>query len=157
MSWRRFNGDKIILTLIDEVENCIVKEKMNGYQLKVCIGTDSQVTRNITEFATVVVFVRDRHGAFMLIKSEKTKYQYTLKERMIEEVAKSVQTAYELCPILDQYNVDLEVHADINTNPQFKSNSALHDAMGYIIGMGFVFKAKPEAFASTYCANKIVH
>jgi predicted RNase H-related nuclease YkuK (DUF458 family) len=54
------------------------------------------------------------------------------------------------------YDVDLEVHADINTNPMFKSNQALHEAMGYILSMGFVFKAKPEAFASSYCANKIV-
>jgi hypothetical protein len=29
--------------------------------------------------------------------------------------------------------------------------------MGYIMGMGFAFKAKPEAFASSSCANKIVH
>jgi predicted RNase H-related nuclease YkuK (DUF458 family) len=28
--------------------------------------------------------------------------------------------------------------------------------MGYILGMGFVFKAKPESFASTNCANRIV-
>ena len=48
----------------------------------------------------------------------------------------------------------MEVHADINTNPQFKSNDALREAMGYILGMGFAFKAKPEAFASSSCANK---
>jgi predicted RNase H-related nuclease YkuK (DUF458 family) len=29
--------------------------------------------------------------------------------------------------------------------------------MGYILGMGFAFKAKPEAFASTSCANKMVN
>jgi hypothetical protein len=28
--------------------------------------------------------------------------------------------------------------------------------MGYILSMGFVFKAKPEAFASSACANKMV-
>ncbi|MFN6260435.1 MAG: ribonuclease H-like YkuK family protein, partial [Bacteroidota bacterium] len=28
---------------------------------------------------------------------------------------------------------------------------------GYILGMGFAFKAKPEAFASTSCANKMVN
>jgi hypothetical protein len=93
----------------------------------------------------------------MLISSEKTKQVYSLKERMIEEVSRSIQIAYQLCPLLDKHEVDLEVHADINTNPQFKSNSALSDAMGYILGMGFVFKAKPDAFASSYCANKIVH
>jgi predicted RNase H-related nuclease YkuK (DUF458 family) len=48
------------------------------------------------------------------------------------------------------------VHADINTDPHFKSNEALKEAMGYILGMGFVFKAKPDAFASSYCADKVV-
>jgi len=28
--------------------------------------------------------------------------------------------------------------------------------MGYILSMGFVFKAKPDAFASSCCADKIV-
>jgi len=32
----------------------------------------------------------------------------------------------------------------------------LREAMGYILSMGFVFKAKPDAFASTSCADKVV-
>ena len=51
---------------------------------------------------------------------------------------------------------DSQVHADINTNPGFKSNAALSEAMGYIRGMGFAFRAKPHAFASSSCANKMV-
>ena len=81
----------------------------------------------------------------------------SIKERMLLEVSKSIEIAYTLCPLLDKYHVELEVHADINTSPNFKSNSALHEAMGYILSMGFVFKAKPEAFASSYCANKMVN
>ena len=79
-----------------------------------------------------------------------------IKERMLNEVQRSIEIAYSLCDLLDLYDVDLEVHADINTSPNFKSNAALHEAMGYILSMGFVFKAKPEAFASSYCANKMV-
>ena len=157
MKWRRFNGQSIEQDILLEVESLIRKERAEGNRLKVCIGTDSQVTNEVTEFATVIVFVRQKHGGFMLISSEKTRYKFALKERMLHEVSKSIDIAYKLCPILDQYDVDLEVHADINTNPQFKSNSALHEAMGYILSMGFVFKAKPDAFASSYCANKIVH
>ena len=157
MEWRRLNGEKISTNIAQEVERIIISEQSKGYNLKVCIGTDSQVTGLTTEFATVIVFVRPKHGGFMLISSEKTKKPFTLKERMIEEVSRSIQIAYPICSLLDTYQVDLEVHADINTNPQFKSNSALSDAMGYILGMGFVFKAKPDAFASSYCANKIVH
>jgi predicted RNase H-related nuclease YkuK (DUF458 family) len=76
---------------------------------------------------------------------------------MLTEVAKSIDIAYQLCPLFNQYEVEMEVHADINTNPQFKSNDALREAMGYILGMGFAFKAKPEAFASSCCANKVVN
>jgi len=72
------------------------------------------------------------------------------------EVARSIEVAYELCDLLDVYGVELEVHADINTDPSFQSNTALKEAMGYILSMGFVFKAKPEAFASTCCADKVV-
>jgi len=28
--------------------------------------------------------------------------------------------------------------------------------MGYILSMGFVFKAKPDAFASSSCADKCI-
>ncbi len=157
MQWRRFNGEPIQHDIVAEVEKLILQERKLGNNLKVCIGTDSQVTAEVTEFATVIVFVRQKRGGFMLISSEKTRYKFGIKERMLHEVAKSIDIAYRLCELLDRYHVDLEVHADINTNPQFKSNSALSEAMGYILSMGFVFKAKPEAFASSYCANKIVH
>ena len=75
---------------------------------------------------------------------------------MLKEVAKSIDVAYSLSRLFTLYDVDLEVHADINTNPQFKSNDALREAMGYILGMGFAFRAKPNAFASSSCANKMV-
>lgn len=157
MLWRKFNGETIHLPIKDEVKNAIIRETQKGYRLKVCIGTDSQVKGAETEFATVIVFLREGHGGFMFIHNEKTKKQYSIKERMLVEVAKSIEIAYELCELFTAYDIDMEVHADINTNPHFKSNEALREAMGYILGMGFAFKAKPEAFASSSCANKIVN
>ena len=157
MRWRKFNGDLIELPIILAVENAIKREIEKGFRLKVCIGTDSQVKGQETEFATVIVLLREGHGGFMFIHNEKTRQRFTIKERMLMEVAKSIEIAYELCNLFTLYNVDMEVHADINTNPHFKSNDALKEAMGYILGMGFAFKAKPEAFASSSCANKIVN
>ena len=157
MLWRKFNGDPIQLPIKTAVEEAISKEINEGCQLKVCIGTDSQVKANITEFATVIVFLREHNGGFMYIHNDKTTQTFHLKERMLAEVAKSIEIAYELCDLFIQYNVEMEVHADINTNPQFKSNDALKEAMGYILGMGFAFKAKPEAFASSCCADKAVN
>ena len=157
MIWRKFNGDPIDLPIKEAVELAIKRETDSGFHLKVCIGTDSQVKGSETEFATVIVFLREGHGGFMFIHNEKTRKQYSIKERMLVEVAKSIEIAYDLCPLFNEYDVDMEVHADINTNPHFKSNDALKEAMGYILGMGFAFKAKPEAFASSSCANKIVN
>lgn len=157
MLWRTFNGDALKLPVKKAVEEAIVRETKAGFHLKVCIGTDSQVRAGETEFATVIVFLREKRGGFMFIHNEKTTHQYSIKERMLVEVAKSIEIAYELCDLFNQYDVDMEVHADINTSPQFKSNDALREAMGYILGMGFAFKAKPEAFASSCCADKVIH
>lgn len=157
MRWRKFSGEPIELPIYTAVEQAIKRETDKGYRLKVCIGTDSQVKGQETEFATVIVFLREGHGGFMFIHNERTRQQYTIKERMLVEVAKSIEIAYELCNLFTLYEVDMEVHADINTNPNFKSNDALREAMGYILGMGFAFKAKPEAFASSSCANKVVN
>ena len=157
MKWRRLNGQRIELPIKEAVEQTLIRETNEGYKLKVCIGSDSQVRGKVTEFATVIVFLREKKGGFMFISNYKTEQQMGLRERMISEVARSVEIAYELCDLLDKYHVALEVHADINTDPHFKSNVALREAMGYILGMGFVFKAKPDAFASSSCADKMVH
>jgi predicted RNase H-related nuclease YkuK (DUF458 family) len=154
MKWRRLNGQGIELPIKQAVEQTILREKADGYNLKVCIGTDSQVHSGVIEFASVIVFLREKRGGFMYIHKFKSTQKMSLRERMITEVAKSVEVAYGLCDLLDKYNIGLEVHADINTDPNFESNVALKEAMGYILGMGFEFKAKPNAFASTSCADK---
>jgi predicted RNase H-related nuclease YkuK (DUF458 family) len=56
--WRKLDGARIKSSIEDEVRCVIVREKEMGHQLKVCIGTDSQVKGRETEFATVIVFIR---------------------------------------------------------------------------------------------------
>lgn len=154
--WRRFDGRKIHLPIEQEVRQIMEAELANGYALQVCIGTDSLVKGNKINFATVIVFRRKGKGAFMLIHNEVIQRRMAIKERMLYEVSKSIDVAFRLTPLFIEFNINMEVHADINTNPNFKSNTALKEAMGFIMGMGFIFKAKPQAFASTSCANKMV-
>ncbi len=154
--WRKLSGETLSDNIIGEVDNALAREKKAGNRIKLCVGTDSQVYGGVIEFATVIVFIREERGGFMFIHQDSQRTKMTIKERMLIEVARSIEVAYQLCPLLEKFGTELEVHADINTSPQFKSNTALSDAMGYILSMGFVFKAKPDAFASSYCANKIV-
>ncbi|MCB0735316.1 MAG: hypothetical protein H6608_01660 [Flavobacteriales bacterium] len=153
--WRKLSGDRLQRDLATEVDE-VLKTETTQHRIKVCIGTDSQVKGDITEFATAIVFLREGRGGFIFLNKYRSKRVFSLKERMLHEVSDSIETAYLLCPTFDKYHVEMEVHADINTDPQFQSNIAFKEAMGYILGMGYTFKAKPDAFASTYCANKVV-
>lgn len=155
-NWRRLNGDSISKPIKEAVFATIKDETLKGNKLKVCIGSDSLDRAGVIEFATVIVFLREKKGGFMYISNDKMRQRMTVRERMIAEVARSVEVAYALCDLLDEYDIELEVHADINTDPNFKSNAALKEAMGYILSMGFVFKAKPDAFASSSCADKCI-
>lgn len=156
MAWRTFNGHSLQRPIIELVKDTILREKRKGYNLKVCIGTDSQVKGENIRFATVIVFLRKNSGGFMYVNHQSENTEMSIRERMIREVSKSIEVAYDLCPVLDEHDVGLEVHADINTDPNFRSHDALKEAMGYIKSMGYVFKAKPDAFASSACADKVV-
>jgi hypothetical protein len=43
--WRRLNGDEIQRSIADEITEMLLIERAAGNDLKVCIGTDSQVKR----------------------------------------------------------------------------------------------------------------
>ncbi|MBO9594087.1 MAG: ribonuclease H-like YkuK family protein [Niabella sp.] len=154
--WRKLTGERITTYIEDELLDVIRRERQLGSQLKVCIGTDSQVKGADTEFATAIVFIRKGRGGFMYLNNETTREKMSIRQRMMVEVARSIEVAYALSGVFNTHQVDMEVHVDINTDPMYKSNDALREAIGYITGMGFAFKAKPEAFASSCCANKVV-
>ena len=155
-TWQNMTGKIFRNSITKLVREAIIREHANGHQLKVCVGSDSHVYGDFINYATAVVIIRKGKGAFTFIKKERLMQKISIKERMLNEVNKSVEIAYAICSVLENYNVEMEVHADINTNPEFKSNVALKDAMGYILGMGYTFKAKPYAFASSNCADMMV-
>lgn len=157
LNWKKLNGEPIE-NILEKVESTILEEIAAGNKIKICIGTDSQMHATTCEFATVIVFIREKRGGFIYVAKQLAPHYYgSIKQRMLEEVSYSVGAAYPLCPILERYEIPMEVHVDINSDPHFESNVALKEAMGYILGMGFEFKAKPDAYASSSCANKVVH
>ncbi len=74
---------------------------------------------------------------------------------MLREVSRSISVGYEIAPLLDLYGVDLEIHADINQNEKHASNSALSEAVGWIMGMGWKSRVKPNAYAASCVADKL--
>lgn len=156
MCWKTFGGIELSNSLVETIDKALLDEINNYGKPKICIGTDSQVRNGLVEFATVILFVRKGRGGYMFVNKELLSIKLTIKERMLKEVNKSIETAYSLQSVFEKYNINPEIHVDINTNSGHKSNVALQDAMGYIKGMGYGFMAKPNAFASTSCANKVL-
>jgi len=166
MEWKR-NNKVIKEPLIEYLENIFDEEMAKGHKLEVWVGTDSTKNGSKYSFATVIVIrmTEDMGGITvgrcgMIIystydKAFKNMNKSGVNERMVYEVGKSVGVAYELAPLLDLYDIPLEIHADINASSKHESNKALSEAVGYILGMGYQFKIKPEAVAASYCADKM--
>lgn len=154
--WQRFGGASLNEPIAEEVNNALLAEWNAGNTIQVCLGTDSQVKGTVIEFATVIVFVRKGKGAFLFLQKTMHRRQISIRERMLMEVDKTVQLTLQLSAVFDKHGIAPELHVDINTDAAYKSNAALSEAMGYVSGMGWTCKAKPHAFASSSCANKIV-
>ena len=158
MDWIRATKGKIDVPITEYVSNLINTEieKGNKHKLKVCVGTDSQEKGKAFKFATVILLVIEGNGAMIMGKTEKDKnYHMTINERMLKEVNKSMNVAKDLCSVLDENDIPIEIHADINDDPSYLSNGAFKQAIGYIRGMGYEYKTKPEAFAASKGADRL--
>ena len=166
--WKRMTKGPIEIPLFDYLEKIFEEELANGLKLKVAVGTDSQRSKRGYKFATVIVISTfedlgggtevGRGGIVIGANYFSTKYKKTregVKERMMFEVSQSISVAYEIAPLLDLYDIPLEIHADINPDVKWESNKALSEAVGYILGMGYDFKVKPNAWASSNGADRL--
>lgn len=181
MNWKRVNNGPINEPIIDYLEKLFDKEIELGRRLKVAVGTDSQKSGHGYKFATVILIMTeeslglDKDGSEIVVgrgamvigstfweemrastKSKRHREIEVLNQRMLLEVSKSIAVAYDIAPLLELYGIKLEIHADINPDPNAgMSNSALNEAVGYILGMGYEFKVKPEAWAASKAADNL--
>ncbi|MGC8870826.1 MAG: ribonuclease H-like YkuK family protein, partial [Brevinematia bacterium] len=100
-------------------------------------------------FATVVVIhhLRSR-GANVFVKIDKTERIKSMKQRIMMEVSKAIETAISISNLVPTRPI--EIHLDINTSSKFISNSIIKEAFGYVTAQGFKPVFKPESFAA-YC------
>lgn len=165
--WKR-NDKEIAIPILVYLEMLFEKELEKGNTLKVSVGTDSQKVGGEYKFATVILITTYEdlgngivvgRGGMIVSSVFNHKFKKTNKElvneRMVYEVSKSIEVAYEIAPLLDLYEIKLEVHADINPDPTYESNKALQQAVGYILGMGYDFKVKPLSYCASSCADKL--
>ena len=174
MKWKRVSKGFINEPLEDYLIKILEEEMNNRYDLTRRIGTDSKRRNGGYQFATALIlkitenigndrFGRPIHQGRGGIVMGANYFDQTLKkgkdgvkERMLIEVAKTIEVAYDISPLLDLYGVKLEIHADVNPDIKWESNKAFSEAVGYMMGMGYDFKVKPDAFAASSGADKLL-
>lgn len=128
-------------------------------ETSIYVGCDSKRFRKgIVKYATVVILHKDsKHGGqiFSFIDKEK---EYSKPEaprlRLVTEAYKAVDIASHVMGVIGDRN--FELHLDLNTNPKFKSNEAVKEALGYVLGvLGIEAKCKPAAWGASTAADRI--
>ena len=168
ITWRRVDHGIINEPLVDYLEGLIETQLELGNTLKLCIGTDSQVKGKGFKYATAIIL--EMKQPMGIVAGEMTykglgakvisgvffeKQLPRIKERMLKEVQLSINVGYHLLDLVEVYEVDLEIHADVNPKEDAGSNCALKEAIGFMTGMGFKYKVKPDAYAASSGADKL--
>lgn len=139
----------------------IVQKILANRSYTVHVGTDSHRARPAKSkdfkpgytFATVICLYDQGKGAdYYCRKFSNTRAYESLRQRIIDEVAESIDVSLILMELAP--NIQISVHADVNSDPRFKTNSYLQQVRSWIQSTGFKFLCKPHAWASSGVADK---
>jgi predicted RNase H-related nuclease YkuK (DUF458 family) len=142
IKWK--NGDEEIL-----LDNFINRNKKI---IKCYVGTDSQPCGPYTKFA-ISVCVQVNAGIRFVVHTFKFQNypNFSVEQRLMKEIEISIMVANYLTT--RQLLGVIEIHADINCNPKFRSYRCMHSAKGFVEGMGFRYVGKPYSWAASSIAD----
>jgi len=168
MIWKRVHHGDIKEPLVDYLEKIIDEQHEIGNKLKICVGTDSQKNGKGFKYATAIIIemkspvnmgggniVYKGIGAKVISGVFTEKRKPTIRERMLKEVQMSINVCFHILDLVELYDIDMEIHADVNPNPMWASNVALTEVVGFCKGMNFTYKIKPDAYAASSGADRL--
>lgn len=141
---------------IAEIQDAI---KASSETTKIYVGADSQRFRNgVIKFATVVILHIDgnKGGKMFSFVEKERDYQGAKNPRMrlVQEAYKAADVANAILNVIGDR--ELQIHLDLNTDPNHKSSVALKEASGLVLGMtGIKPKVKHESWAASTAADRI--
>ena len=147
---------------IDEVKNFILSQSP---ETKIYLGADSERFNIGKDWyadytLAIVVHINGNNGCkiFGEVQRERDYDQKKSRPRMrlMNEVYKVAELYQKLHDVLEDR--DVQIHLDINPNEMHGSSCVINEATGYIRGMCNVIPmVKPQAFAASYCADRMKH
>jgi len=149
-NFKNYDGEKVSL---QDIASIVADDDL----YEVYVGTDSQVFRKkkVVKYATVIVVHSKSKGGriFVTREVEENKSKISLRQRLANEVWRSMEVVFKLQPLLP-LNAELIVHVDCNPSPAFKSGEYLQELVGTVTSQGYKCFVKPDAWAAQSVADK---
>jgi predicted RNase H-related nuclease YkuK (DUF458 family) len=144
--WRTLTG-----AAIGDVVS-FVRENARAGQA-VHVGTDSLQLARQTRFVTVVAILTPGRGGRALWRKQTVPRIASLRERLLREVWLSVELGLALSDVVPG---PLSVHIDANPVARHRSSAYVQELVGLVVGQGFRAVIKPESWAASRAADRIV-
>lgn len=147
MKWKRFTGEQIVdleQTLLTDIAN------RSEESLAFYMGGDSMKRQGHVTYTVVLVMLMVGHGGIGYYKRIYDNIpKISRQQRLFRETYETVQDALWINPILETIGHQIkEIHTDLNPDPKMGSHNMIKQSIGYIQGMGFVGKTKPESWVA---------
>jgi predicted RNase H-related nuclease YkuK (DUF458 family) len=169
IEWKRVQHGKIDIPLLDYLEEIIDEQHELGRKVKICVGTDSQKSGKGFKYATAIL-IEMKEPTGIKIQGKMTykgvgakvisgvfteRIKPSIRQRMLKEVQMSIDVCFHIVDLVDLYDLEMEIHADVNPNPMWASNVAFTEVVGFCKGMQLTYKVKPNAYAASSGADKL--
>lgn len=148
--WKTIEGE-----LVTDILAAFKEAVGDGRDKEIHIGSDSQQSKNHTEFVTVIVVRTVSKGGRVFYSRERTPRVKSLRERLMKEVMTSVMVGLALNEFIPSGS-DLTVHIDANPNVRYKSSSYVKELTAMVVGQGFKSLLKPQSWCASHAADHIV-
>lgn len=125
-----------------------------GYEYELYVGSDSQVNKKkkCVVYATCIVLYKKGKGGRVLVAKDHMPFVATLRERLTNEVWRSLTVTFELAKYLPK-NVEIIVHVDVNRSKKYKSGNYHQELVNLVTGQGYKCRTKPYAWAAQCIAD----
>lgn len=120
----------------------------------VYVGADSMLCSSTCSFASVIAFHNNdlKIATYFYKKNKITEEKFKdVKVKILHEVDLALEAAQfvtDVCP-----DAKLEIHVDISTKKKHLTSRLYSTVKGWVSGLGFNLKVKPDSWASSSIAD----
>lgn len=148
-------GEMTEQQVFNKIANTLKSEPYNDFVITV--GTDSQRHGTMTRLVPVISVYRQGKGGFYFYLIEYIPNPKSIRNKLYEETAKSLDRAKRLVEFLDFEGIDNVpiIDVDMGKSPHGKTAELIKEIVGWVTAEGFECHYKPNSNTASCIADRI--